>query len=203
MISPTMTRVLSVAAFAAAFALLVLLPGNRKLKAARAESAALREQMEVEALQIECLDAVQQRVNLLREGTRDFSTSIPSEHRLGDFLRGLGGVLQRNGMENHILQPRPVHAVAAGAFPAACAATFAGMQAQPVLVQCEGRFSGVFDSLKDLEDLPRLSRVERLTLASDPAKPGKVKMEMLLETYFLPPVAAPEKTASAERTRPR
>jgi hypothetical protein len=63
------------------------------------------------------------------------------------------------------------------------------LQVQPVLVQCEGGFPGLFEALHGMEQMPRLSRVASLKVTADPKRPGRVKVEMLLDTFFLP--AAP------------
>lgn len=184
--SPQIARVATVAATALAFCVLVLVPGERKLKTARGATQSLRDAIAAESIRYLSLEGLNQEVQRLRRGTRDFEDRVPTDHRLGDFLRDLAAVLQRSGMENHILQPRPVQAVLPQQLPAGCESQFAALRVQPVLVQCEGNFGGVCTSLRGLETLPRISRVASLKITADPSRPGRIKIEMLLDTFFLP-----------------
>lgn len=175
---------LVVAVTAGLFFLAAYRPGTLRLESVRAEVQRLNEEISANSVKLASLTSIHQEVLALRKQTSIFGKCVPGEHALGEFLRDLSMILERNGLENHIFQPRPSHAVGLECVPPGTEGVCANIQVQPVLVQCDGHFGGLFASLRDIERLARLSQVDTLKVSADPDHPGHLKAELLINTYF-------------------
>ena len=164
-----------------AFGLCAVAPGHRRLSAARAETHQIESAMMAQAARIVAIDSLVAEVRELSEQTAHFDAAIPSEPDLGGFLTELTAILERNGLENQILQPRPAR-------PAAVGEVFV----QPVTVQCEGRFESLFNAWREVELMNRLTQVERLHVRGDPEHPGRIRVEASLNVYYRTTRRSPE-----------
>lgn len=177
---------MAVIAAAVFFYGVVVAPGRGRIQTARAEVEQIQHDVSETGVQISAAERIVAELNALREATSSFHRRIPDDHQMGEFLRDLGLILERAGMQNYIFQPRPAHAIEAARLPHSAPPETAAIQVQPVLVQCEGRFGPLFEALREMESLPRLSRIERLDAKADPERPGWLKVEMLITTFFWP-----------------
>lgn len=184
-----LTQILATTAVIAAavfFSGVVVVPGRGRIQTARAEVWQIQHDMSATGVQISAAERIVAELTSLRDATRDFPYRIPDDHQMGEFLRDLGLILERAGMQNYIFQPRPAHTIEPARLPRGAPPQAVGIQVQPVLVQCEGRFGPLFAALRDMESLHRLSRIERLDAKADPERPGWLKVEMLITTFFWP-----------------
>lgn len=53
-----------------------------------------------------------------------------------------------------------------------------------IQIQVQGNFSKIASFVREMESLPRLTRVKTIEMRSDPAHPGIVTADMTMELYF-------------------
>ena len=56
----------------------------------------------------------------------------------------------------------------------------------PIRLQLEGNFTNVFTFLREIEALPRLSRVRSIDIKADGKQPGNVTVNLDMDLYFSP-----------------
>jgi len=173
-------------AITGAFAWFALVPAEHRLKSARAESETLRGEIEEQSRQIALLRQLHDEVSQLERATGGFRLRVPRDHDLGEFLKDLAAMLEQNGFARYTFQPQMAKPVTAERMTPELVRAAPGLQVQPVVVQIAGEFESLFATLRELERMPRLSQIESLVLDADPEHPGRVKVEMLINTYFLP-----------------
>ncbi|MEE8170885.1 MAG: type 4a pilus biogenesis protein PilO [Phycisphaerae bacterium] len=182
--SPHAVTVALVLVLTGAFVWYALSPGASRLKVARADLRAKLQDIQAENERLADLERLDTEVAALRRRTQDFETRIPDEHGLGEFLRDLATILESNGLEKYTFQPRPAYPVLPEQLPNALHDVAAALRVQPVVVQFEGDFESLYAGLRMLEELPRLSHVETMKLSGDAERPGRIKVEMTLRTFF-------------------
>jgi Tfp pilus assembly protein PilO len=109
------------------------------------------------------LDAVQQRKAELRRRITDGT-------REGEFLRQVSEAAARVGLRLVSYQPGTVSK----------GGTYGTMQIQLV---CDGRYEGICRFLQQLDELPRLSTVERMEVSA-PARGDVYSFQLTLDIYF-------------------
>lgn len=168
-----------------AFAWYALVPAERRLQSARAEADQILGQIGEQSQQVLTLRQLHDEVQRLEQRVRDFRTRIPPEHELGVFLKELAAILERNGFAHYTLQPQPARPLAEGRLPADLLKAMPGLHTQPVVVQVAGDFDALFSALRELEQTPRLSQVESLSLEAREDHRGEIRVEILVHTFFL------------------
>lgn len=56
----------------------------------------------------------------------------------------------------------------------------------PLVLRFSGDFTAVFDFLKQVEEMPRLTRVRAIDISRQPDQPGYVSVDLTLSTFFEP-----------------
>lgn len=168
-----------------AFSFGLLMPGFAKLKEARAEIAVEADRVRSDQQEVGDVSKLFASIMQLDEEMRDFRSRLPAERDFGDFLRDLSNNLLQAGVENYAVQPRPAREVDPAKLPPALAQT-QGTTILPVSVSFESSFQEVFEFLAKIEEMPRLTHVETISLANDEGSPGDVKVEIMLYTYHHP-----------------
>lgn len=181
---PNILMLSLVGGFSIAFVLGVIMPGHRRLATAQGQTRQIESEMMAAAARIFAVDSVAAEVNALRERAAAFDQSIPVDPNLGAFLGELTSILERNRMDNHILQPRPARKLSAQELPVFDSTRVGAVMEQPILVQCDGGCESWFTVLRELESARRLTRLERLKLSADPEHPGRIKVDASISVFY-------------------
>ncbi len=171
---------------AIAFVTLAILPARRRLGTAQAETARLQSEITAEGARLAALDSIHREVVMLRRRTGEFDRRVPIGPGLGEFLNDLAAVVERSGLQNHIFQPRPSHPAEPERLPRNIDPATVGVHVQPIMVQCEGHFDALFHALAAIENFARLTEFDNIKIASDPRRPGWLKIEMQMNIFFRP-----------------
>ncbi len=168
----------------AAFAFGLLMPGMKELQASQAGIVSKAEEVSTRQEIVGDVSDLYASILALDEEMHDFQEHLPSDRRLGEFLRDVSNNLQACGVTNYIVQPRPALQVEVEKLPAHLKEA-AWTTILPVQVSFRSDFGRVFEFIGKMEAIPRLSHVEALSLVNDEQKPGTVQVEMMLHTYYL------------------
>src|SRR5205814_450922 len=101
----------------------------------------------------------------------NYRTRLPADRQFGEFLRSLSDELRRLGVEQNTVQPRAEEHLEATLLPADLKVAGA-TRILPVQVSFDRNFSQLFEFLKSVEDLPRLSHVESIDITNDEHSPS-------------------------------
>lgn len=164
----------------------LLLPGTKELNLRLDEAA--QKMQEVRAAQEEVGDVGELYATIVELDKRmaDYRQHLPMERQFGEFLRSLSENLRTAGIDQNVVQQRAEQRLDETKLPASLKPAL-GTGILPVQISFESSFSQLFDFLKSVESLPRLSHVESLQLTNDEHSPGRVRAEIVLHTYYHPP----------------
>ncbi len=174
--------VLVVCVLTIAFGLGLLRPGLSELRACQDQIADEQAKVQESQNQLGSIGDLYASIMQLDEEVRNFRVRLPVERRFGEFLSELSRSLDNSRITDYMVQPKPVLKVEALTLPESLKLA-AGMSILPVNVSFRGTFAQAFEFLSEVEQLPRLVRVEALKLINDENRPGKVSVEVTLHTY--------------------
>jgi Tfp pilus assembly protein PilO len=178
----------SVLGLTALFLAALLLPGVRDLRRQRAR---IGEELQAVAARQQEVGHVGELYasNLeMERQVREQRRQLPADRQFGEFLNALSESLRRRKIGQYVVQPGPEQTLDEARLPDPLRVA-AGTAILPVRISFEGSFAQVFDFLKDVEDLPRLSHVESMKVRNDEHGPGRVRAEIVLHTFHQPGAA--------------
>lgn len=190
---------------AAGFSLLVIVPGERRLRAARAQALADQNVVQAEQREANGLAALYREVTARSAGATAFHAAIPPEHGFAETFRTLSELLESAGLTRRSIQPGRVAPYSPRS--GKVAAVSGTLMVQPVVIDAEGPMERVQALLVALEHWPRLNTVERLSLRAA-GEAGEVRGEprltcqIVLNTYFLVPSGGRSRSTVVEAAFP-
>jgi Tfp pilus assembly protein PilO len=161
------------------------IPGSKKLSAQR---AAVKEQLAAVQQEQQCLGNVSEVYASLVEmnrKNRDFADKLPVERQFGEYLQSLSDTMNRFGILEGSVQQKAELKIDDAALPTH-QILIKGTGILPVEVAFDSTFNQLFDFLKGVEALPRLSHVESLKIINDEQNPGQIHADLVLHTYYRP-----------------
>lgn len=164
---------LAVGAAVTAYLLLAALPQAGRMKALSRGVSRQQAELAARAESLDALARANREVGALAERVADFNVRIPEQPLLGSFLEELARVAQDHKLQSDAIQPgEPVrsHEVVA----------------LPITLKVRGPFSAVHDLVRDIEQMPRLTRFEQFKVSADTERPGTVKADLSLKVFYGP-----------------
>lgn len=113
-----------------------------------------------------------EEVDALGAKTENFKARIPADSELGEFLQKLSQAAETHGLRPDSIKPGDPE-------------VYAEITALPIAMRVRGPFTAVFALIKELEAMPRLSQIDRLTTVSDEGAGGVVSVELDFKIFFL------------------
>lgn len=168
-----------------AFALFFLRPGVQKLDAARNDAAQQVERVKEKQAALGSVSDLYASILELGRQMMDFRKQLPSDRQFGEFLNYLSESFRRCHIENYVVEPKPALIIEKTSVPEDLT-LLAGTTVLPVRIEFQTDFPAMVKFLNRLEKNTRLSHVESIKLVNDEVKPGRVKADMVLHTYFHP-----------------
>lgn len=168
-----------------AFAAALFVPGTKALRQRREELAQRVTAVQEEQRQIGNIGELYAAIVEMDRKTQDFRTRLPAERQFGEFLKAVSDRLKEVGIEQSEVQQQAEQRLEDSKVPAELKLA-KGTGILPVQVNFDSSFAELFDFLKSMEALPRLSHVESLLVKNDEARPGRVHAEIVLHTYYRP-----------------
>jgi len=177
----------------------VLKPNDEKNLAMQAEiadkQAKLRELNQAQGM----VGDLETEIQSYDEADAYFKSKLPAEKEMQNVLKGIWVLARQNN-----LAPKNVKALDRPLKGAAASKASVEFSEQPILLELEGEFHGMYNFLQGIENLPRIVKINQMEMARDDSKKfgqlnAKLQMTIFFEKVKPPtPVAA----AAAPKARP-
>ena len=155
----------------ASFVLFRYLPLNKEIKAAKQIRAAQLLSVAEAASQTKQLPLLKEQLIELQNTVGDYEKQIPASRDLGEFLQKMAGLMDDNQLEDQLTQPG--------------AETKADISnCIPVNIQCKGSLKNLFEFYKQLQNMDRLVRIEKVELVNDSDLGGQVSMKTKMIVFY-------------------
>jgi Tfp pilus assembly protein PilO len=148
-------------------------PAARELARLDGQIAAAERELESNQARTQIRPIVEQKVNESRRKLERFDQRLPRQQDLGQFIGDITHLSQRSALRRWSTQthvPRP--------------SDDRLLSELPIELHFEGEFPGVFAFLRQMEQMPRLTRVRDLQVKSKPNTPGEVEVQVSLAIYY-------------------
>lgn len=117
------------------------------------------------------LPILKQQLQKVQNELEDYEANIPDQRALGVFLRRIAALMNEHNLREQDIEPR--EEVKGDEF---CCI--------PLSMRCKGKLSQMFQFYKQLQDLDRLIRIERVKLRNDNNFSGEISMETEAVIYY-------------------
>lgn len=151
-----------------AFAVFSWWPRSQEQAALAAAIESNKKQLGVDRKGIQGIDELREHVSELRRSARSVNKIVPHTSDLADVLRRINSELLAQGMSNQEVQTQ---AIIKGS----------DFNVIPLSLRFEGEYGGIFEFVKNIEGMARLTRINRLDISGVPTKstePVLVRMEL-------------------------
>lgn len=169
----------------AGFVLVLLIPGLETLEQRR--EALDKEIAEVQGKQQMVGNVSDLYASILKmdEEMSDFRKRLPAERRFGEFVNDVCESLMDRGINDYFPQQKPARYLDGTKLPDQLKRA-RNTVILPVSFSFETDFNTLFEFLKCIDSLPRLSHVESMQVVNEETQPGRISVEMVLHTYNNP-----------------
>jgi Tfp pilus assembly protein PilO len=174
-----------VVALTAGFAFGLLVPGLKRLDRVYQDMSQKAAAVEEEQKQAGNVSDVYASILRINEQMADFHKRLPQDRQFGEFLNELSDHLKKGDITEYSVQPRPARQVDQTKLPKELDLA-KGTVILPVSLSFETSFTRLFEFLQSLQAIPRLFHVESMSVFNDETQPGRVRVEMVLQTYHRP-----------------
>ena len=145
---------------------------DRRQKELTALLAERERDLKASKTQTRILPEVATEVDRLRARLERSKKSIPKQQDLAPFIREVTQLGQQASLRKPLIEPKP-------------AARGARVSELPISLTFDGDFVNVYSFLRNLEEMPRLTRIRQMKITSKD-KTGQVRGQVLLNIYFQP-----------------
>ena len=155
---------------------LVYLPQRGRLHDLRTEIAQEKARLLGDTERSSAVPAMLRQVQTMRKRYTNFDRRLPKRKELGGFLREISGNLAQENLANQLIEPgSPTRAKL--------------FHTLPIVVRFQGSYLSLASFLKRLEEMERLTQVQRLSISRrsqpDRAAPAEdLHIEVLMNIYF-------------------
>jgi|CXWL01.1.fsa_nt_gi Tfp pilus assembly protein PilO len=161
----------------------LLMPGVKDLKASQAQAIEGLTRVKEGQSTIGNVSEIYEAILKMDQETKGFSRRLPNDRQFGEFLNEVSGCLKKSGIIDYSLAPQSPMTLdetqLSGDLKAA-----RDIAILPVGISFRGKFSQVFELLDCLEHLERLSQVEKMSVINEEKRPGSVRIDLVLHTYY-------------------
>jgi len=176
----------------------VLTPNNEKKRAMETEitdkQTKLRELNQAQGM----VGNLESEIRSYENAIVWFQGKLPKEREIDRVLKEIWVLARQNDLAPKSVKPleRPARNAQAP-LPEFCAE-------QPILLELEGDFLGLYKFMQAVETQPRIMRISMLELSRDTKQlPGQLKATLAMSIYFEKAVAPPMPAAPAKTTKTR
>lgn len=159
----------------------LIAPSMRSRLTLQREIASLRAELAKPSTGPDAIEQLRADLASLRSFSEGRNTPIPMESDVAGLVRSLSTTLTDLGLDQRDITTRDARKIE-------------GAWSMPLTVSVTGPFLKIYETIRAVEGLPRLVRVERLRLALPESRAqnrsgtSDVKAEILVEAFFAPPV---------------
>lgn len=167
---------------------ILIVPSLRSVSDLSTEAERLRERISANNDGAAALRRLESRLQEARRVVRDETTPIPRESDVAALIRQLSSRLSGLGVSEREITT-------------GSAAELADASAMPMSVSVRTEFLNIYEVVRWVESLPRLVRVERLSIeraSDDKLRTGPVEADVMLEVFFDPDEPTTSEIASGD-----
>ncbi|MHC4985873.1 MAG: type IV pilus inner membrane component PilO [Planctomycetota bacterium] len=159
-----------VATVIVAVVVLVFMPQQRELKRLKTELTTHERKLSADSQQASVVPQLLREVEAMRRRYKDFDRRLPKQKELGEFLRDISSHLAAESLSNQVIEPgSPKRSEL--------------FHTLPIVLRFEGTYLEMARFLKRLDEMERLTRVERLHLVRQPES-DQLEAELQINIYF-------------------
>ena len=117
------------------------------------------------------IDDLSAEVDRLAEAVSFFESKLPGQHEIHKILEQVTKIADAQRLETHLfktLKPKP----------------FAGYSEQPIQMDVYGDFDAYYQFLLEVEKLPRITKIQKMSLEKDPKQEGVMSAKFTLSIFF-------------------
>jgi Tfp pilus assembly protein PilO len=162
---------LAVAAVMVAVAVVaVYMPQGRQLDQIKAQIAQKEASIQDDALKVAVVPAMTREAQSLETRYKDFGRKLPHQKDLHEFLLEIDASVRHENLKNSLTEPgKPSREEL--------------FNTLPIIMKFKGDYLALGRFLRELEGMERLTRVQKLLIASD-GSGGDLNIEVQLNIYF-------------------
>lgn len=162
---------LAVVLCAVAYAGLSWWPRSTERTTLAANIEANKKQLGVDRKGVQGIDELREQVKELRSAARNANKIVPVTSDLADVLRRLNSELLAQGMSHQEVQTQAI-------------VNGSDFNVIPLSMRFQGDYPGIFEFVKNIENMPRLTRINRLEISGVPTNPNEPVLVRLELTTF-------------------
>jgi len=160
-----------VAVLIGGYSLVVHFPQSNRLDSVRDKISRVAQQCEEDAAKAEHIPQMQADVERLKSEFQDFDRRLPRQQELGEFLREISSTGIAGELDDQMIKPGNP-------------STGSLYNRLPILMDFTCSFTELVGFLNRLNAMPRLTRVERITVSPTTDATERVKVHMQVNIYF-------------------
>lgn len=150
--------------------LFVYMPQSRKVNKLKQQTVEKRLAVEESLVKASAVPQMARQVQEMKSRYRNFDRRLPKQKELGSFLSEISGNLNKEKLTTELMQPGK---------PSSDELFFT----LPIIMKFKGSFLSMASFLKRIDQMERLTRVQRLMIVRDP-KSNDLNVEMNMNIYF-------------------
>ena len=159
-----------VAAILIAAMVLVFMPQQRELKRLKTDWTTQEQKLSADSQQASVVPQLMQEVEAMRRRYKDFDRRLPQRQELGGFLRDISSNLAGENLSNQLIEPGSPNRSEL-------------FHTLPIVLKFQGTYLEMARFLKRLDEMERLTRVEKLRLLHQPGT-DLLEAELQINIYF-------------------
>lgn len=153
----------------AGFAGGVFYPQYRKVRQLRHQIVQAEQKLQHDRALAETVPDLAREVEQLRRQHSNFDRRLPQQKELGEFLREISTTIAAERLTNQVIEP-------------GSPTTGPLYNNLPIIMEFDGSFRGLANFLTQIDQMERLTRIERIRI--EPSDDGQLQVEMQLNIYF-------------------
>jgi Tfp pilus assembly protein PilO len=155
-----------------AFYLFSYRPANSQLETLQREMAAKQQELDANRQRAKNLPTVALDVEKLRLKLDRFDKRLPKRQELDQFIKDITQLSHRSNLRKLMVQPGVPR-------------KYELFAAQPISLHFEADFNDVFSFLRQTEEMPRLTRVQSISVRCVDSKLGTVEVQVSMNIFFM------------------
>ena len=148
-------------------------PATRQLERLNGRIAQQRQELEATGREADAVPELEDQVNKYKSRLSQNDKKIPKQLEFDSFIRDINNIYQQTGVKKIDWAPSGVQKIDP-------------VFATPVSMKFEGDFMNVYQFLKEIEEMDRLTRVQSLEIHCQDSQFGRVDVKMVMNIYYAP-----------------
>jgi Tfp pilus assembly protein PilO len=151
--------------------LVVYRPQQQRITALREEVAQRRTSLASDAQRAAVIPQMIDQVQHMKSQYRNFDRRLPKRKELGGFLKEISNNLAQRQVSNQAIEPGNPQRQEL-------------FHTLPIKMRFDSSYLSMATLLKQIDEMERLTRVQKLSISADTQKDAELKIEVLLNIYF-------------------